>query len=154
MNGAARWTAAWVIGLGLCAGTPALADDEWSTGPPCQPVVGQVVVNGQSQQVTGLACLQPDGSWQLVDDSGGAFYQTPYYYDDSYPWYWAPVGYGAAFIFVDHHHHAHPMHHVFFRHVGVAGVRGFRGMPSGGFRGGMGRGMGGAMGGARGGGHR
>lgn len=160
MNGAAGWAAAWAVSLGLCAGTPALADEEWSTGPPCQPVAGQVAVNGQWQQVSGLACLQPDGSWQLVDSSGGEFYPTPYYYDDSYPWYWAPVavGYGA-FVFVDRHHHVHPMHHVYFRHAGGAGWggRGMRAMPPGGFRGGTGgaagRGMGGGgMGGARGGG--
>ncbi len=161
MNSAARWTAAWAVSLGLCAGAPALADEAWSTGPPCQQVAGQVVINGQWQQVAGVACLQPDGSWQLVDDSGGAYYTTPYYYDDSDSWYWAPVavGYGAAFVFVDRHHHVFPMRHVFFRHVGGGwGGRVVRVMPHGGFRGGMGggatRGMGGGMGGAHGGGHR
>ncbi|CAG9168650.1 hypothetical protein LMG23992_01236 [Cupriavidus laharis] len=160
MDSAAGRAAAWVVSFALCAGAPALADEVWSTGPPCQQVAGQVVINGQWQQVTGLACLQPDGSWQLVDGSGGEYYPTPYYYEDSYPWYWAPVavGYGAAFIFVDRHHHVHPMHHVYFRHAGGAGWggRGFRAMPPGGFRGGMGggagRGMGSGMGGARGGG--
>ncbi|QYY28027.1 hypothetical protein K2O51_08905 [Cupriavidus pinatubonensis] len=163
MDRAARWAGAWVIaGIGLCAGTPALADEAWSTGPPCQLVAGQVVINGQWQQVTGVACLQPDGSWQLVDGSGGAYYSTPYYYDDDGDaWNWAPVavGYGAAFIFVDRHHHVHPMHHVYFRYGGGAGWggRGFRAMPPGGYRGGMGggagRGMAGGMGGGMGGAH-
>ena len=156
MIGAARWAAAGVFLFGLGAGTLALADEEWSTGPPCQPVVGQAVVNGQWQQVGGLACLQADGSWQLVD-GGGDYYQTPYYYDDSYPGYWAPVavGYGA-FVFVDRHHHVHPMQHVYFRRMGGAGwgARGFRAMPRGGMGGGAARGMGRAMGGGRGGMHR
>jgi len=142
---------AWLAGLGLCAAAcaPALAEEDWGGGPPCQQVAGQVMIDGVPQQVVGLACLQPDGTWQIVDSTGteAGYYPMPYYPDYYYdPWYWAPVavGFGATFIFIDHHHHVHPMHHVFFRRGGMVGfhgagaARGFRPVAPGGFHGGTG----------------
>jgi len=148
MGNTARRAAAWLAGLGLCAGafTPAFAEGDWGGGPPCQEVVGQAEIDGTLQQIVGLACLQPDGTWQIVDSAGAGpqYYATPYYYDT--PWYWAPVGVGigASVIFVDHFHHAHPMHRVFFHRGGMggfhgfAGGRGFRAVAPGGMRGGGG----------------
>lgn len=79
---------------------------------------GQAEIDGTLQQITGLACQQPDGSWQVVDggDTAVALYPAPLYpyYD---PWYWGgvvAVGFGGPFIFVDRFHHRHPLGQVHF----------------------------------------
>ncbi|MGO4156073.1 hypothetical protein [Cupriavidus sp. YAF13] len=136
MSKALGAVAALLAGLGLSAPAAAqavAADAGSGYSSPCQQMAGQVEIDGYLQQVVGLACLQPDGSWQMVDSSGGAvvYAQPAYYYD---PWYWAPVGvgFGASFIFIDRFHHAHNMHRVFFSRPGG----GFRGGFHGGFHGG------------------
>ncbi|KAF7961549.1 hypothetical protein AWV80_31955 [Cupriavidus sp. UYMU48A] len=115
------------------------------------------MINGQWQQVTGLACLQSDGSWQLVDGSGGGYYTTPYYYDDGYPWYWrlwplAMARRSSSWTAIT----------TCIRCTACTSARAAAGAAAvtvpcdPGFRGGVGsgvgRGMGGGMGGARGGG--
>lgn len=94
----------------------------------CRFVAGQAEIDGVMQQVSGRACLQPDGSWQIVQDDVGALAPT-YYYD---PWYWGPpvvFGVGVSVIFVDRFHHFHHMDHV--RYVrgsyGVGGRGGWHG---------------------------
>ncbi|AJG24014.1 hypothetical protein [Cupriavidus basilensis] len=149
MNKALGAVAALLAGLGLSASAAAqaVAADAWNGySSPCQQMAGQVEIDGYLQQVVGLACLQPDGSWQMVDSSGGAvaYAQPAYDYD---PWYWTPVGvgFGASFIFVDRFHHAHNMHRVFLPRPGGGfhggfhgGSRGsFVGAPRGGFQGGF-----------------
>jgi len=116
---------------------------------PCQEMTGQYDVNGRLQVVSGLACLQPDGTWQMVDISGaGGTYDDSYYYGGD-PWYWAPYGFGAVII-IDRFHHVHHVSHVFMHRPGV----GFHG-GMGGFHGGMGGGFHGNGGGFHsGGGHR
>lgn len=86
--------------------------------PPCRTVVGQAEIDGTMQQITGLACQQPDGSWQIVqgDDTAVALYPAPAYpyYD---PWYWGgvvTVGIGGPFFFIDRFHHRHPLGQVHF----------------------------------------
>ncbi|QCP49950.1 hypothetical protein FAZ95_12640 [Trinickia violacea] len=107
----------------LCA-VPAAAQDAATTSSPpvgtCRPVTGQVDIDGTTQQISGLACLQADGTWQIVQNLDGswvipesdyAYYYGPYYYS---PWYWVPgvvVGVGASFVFVDHFHHFHHFDH-------------------------------------------
>lgn len=136
------------LGMGGAASAQVLATDT------CQQVTGQAEINGVLQQVTGVACLQPDGSWQMVD-AGGDYvsYAAPAYYYDPW-WYWPPLGFGASVIFIDRFHHVHAMNHVFFRRGGGAVVfrGGFRGAP-GGFHGGMSGGFHGGFHGG-GGGHR
>ncbi|MGT2433555.1 hypothetical protein ACU4GI_02040 [Cupriavidus basilensis] len=117
--------AALLAGLGLSVPAAAqMAADAWNGySSPCQQMAGQVEIDGYLQQVVGLACLQPDGSWQMVESSGGTMiYTQPAYYVD--PWYWAPVGvgFGASFIFVDRFHHFHHMHHMSFAHAGAASM--------------------------------
>lgn len=138
--------AAATVFAGLSFGAAAPAEELVSA--PCQQVVGQVEIGGVLQEISGVACLQPDGTWQLVDGASGVVsYAAPAYYYD--PWYWAPVGvgFGARVIFVDRFHHIHPMHHVFVRRSGVI----VHGSFHGGFHGGLHHG-GGAHGGFRGGG--
>jgi len=143
--------AAVFAGLGF--GVAALAQEG-----PCQEVYGQAEIGGVLQPISGVACLQPDGTWQLV--GGPGTYSAPDYYYD--PWYWAPVGvgFGATVIFVDRFHHFHHLHHVFFRRPGFHGGfhDGFRGGFHGGFHGGGfhgGHGGAGSQGGFHGGGmHR
>ncbi|MGO4330482.1 hypothetical protein AB4Z48_03330 [Cupriavidus sp. 2TAF22] len=143
---AAAAAALAALGFGL----PAAGQD--ISGPPCEEMSGQAVINGVLQQVQGLACLQPDGSWQMVDtgDAGVITYAAPYYD----PWYWAP--YGVAFggvIFIDRFHHAHHVAHAFFRAPGMRVGGGFRGgFHGGGFHGGGGGFHGGFHGGGGGGG--
>jgi surface antigen len=101
------------------------------------------------QQIVGRACLQSDGTWQIMQGPDGSVLTYPiaqYPYPD--PWYWGPpvfIGAGVSFIFVDrfhhfsHFHHFHQMGHV---HVGAL-MRGGGQMtfPGGGMHmhGGMGR---------------
>jgi surface antigen len=123
-----------------CAGPAAAqstSDDVAYAAPPCQTIAGQAEIDGAMQQITGLACQQPDGTWQIVqgDDNSVALYPAALYpyYD---PWYWdgvVAVGFGGPFIFVDRFHHVHPMDHVYFRRASYgAGAR------SGGWHGGAG----------------
>ncbi|WP_454754337.1 hypothetical protein [Cupriavidus necator] len=124
--------AAAAVFAGLSFGVAASAEELVSA--PCQQVVGQAEIGGVLQEISGVACLQPDGTWQLVDGASGAVtYAAPAYYYD--PWYWAPVGvsFGGSVIFVDRFHHFHHMHHVFFRRPGVIVRGGFHNGFHGGF---------------------
>jgi surface antigen len=147
--------AALLAGLGLSVPAAAQMATDAGYSSPCQQMTGQVEVDGYVQQVVGLACLQPDGSWQMVEDTGGTvIYSQPAYYLD--PWYWAPVGvgFGGSFIFVDRFHHFHHMHHKSFAHVGGGFHGGMRGGFHGGFNGGSHGGFnGGSHGGFNGGSH-
>jgi hypothetical protein len=64
--------------LCLCAASVAPAQAQTDTNAPlndastCRFVVGQTEIDGVIQQVGGRACLQPDGSWQIVEDDAGA----------------------------------------------------------------------------------
>lgn len=123
--------------------------DAQATAPTCRPVTGQAEIDGAMQQISGWACRQPDGTWQIMQDNGGGAdlypataYPYPYAYYD--PWFWgAPVvfGVGASFVFVDRFHHFHPMGHMRFNHPGgvphspAASRGGFGGGPR--FGGGM-----------------
>jgi surface antigen len=125
-----------------------MPDGAPSVAAPCQNIVGQAEIDGTLQQVTGLACQQPDGSWQFVqgDDGAVAFYapQAYPYYD---PWYWGGfvTVVGGSFVFIDRFHHHYPMNHVHFSHAsygargpgndwhGTGGMHGgWGGMPHGG----------------------
>jgi surface antigen len=96
------------------------------TQPTCRLVAGQAEIDGVMQQITGRACLQPDGTWQIVEDDAGAQYLADgpvYYYD---PWYWGPpvvFAAGVSFVFIDRFHHHHHMDHVHYVH-GVSGMGG------------------------------
>jgi len=121
--------------LACCAAiAPAMAqtepDDLMAAGTAtCQNITAQAVIDGQVQNVSGLACLQSDGSWQLVQN----VYPPAQYADGWYdPWYWGPpIGVGATFFFFDRDHHRRRLNHVFFRHSGAG-----PGFHSGGFHGG------------------
>ena len=125
--------------LCLCAGCAAPVEAQSDANAPlsdasaCRFVVGQAEIDGVMQQVSGRACLQPDGSWQIVEDDAAALALAPapvYYYD---PWYWGPpvvFAGGVSVIFVDRFHHFHHMEHVHY-------VRGSNGMGArGGWHGG------------------
>jgi surface antigen len=107
----------------LCA-APVAAQTDLTTSPPvgtCRPVTGQAEIDGVLQPIAGLACLQPDGTWQIVQNVDGswvvpsddyAYYYAPWYW--SGPWYWGPivVGGSATFVFVDRFHHFHRFDHL------------------------------------------
>jgi len=131
--------------------------------PPCRTVTGTAVIDGAPQQISGLACLQPDGTWQIVQGDDTLVYPVAWPDASAYyagPWYgwWPPVFVSGSFVFIDHFHHFHHMDHVF---PGAPHTRPVSGM-HGGFHGGHGTvwsGMGhaggtGGMGGMGGGGHR
>jgi surface antigen len=110
----------------LCAACAAPAEAQ-SDASVCRFVAGQAEIDGVMQQITGRACLQPDGTWQIVEDDAAAqaLADGPVYYYD--PWYWGPpvvFGVGVSFVFVDRFHHFHHMDHVRYVH----GVRGSFGM--------------------------
>lgn len=139
--------------LCLCAAyaAPVEAQSDASAPPTdtstCRFVVGQAEIDGVMQQVSGRACLQPDGSWQIVEDDAAALALAPapvYYYD---PWYWGPpvVFTGVSFVFVDRFHHFHHMDHVRPMHgsIGMGGRGGRHGGASTHMWGGMSHGGGG-----------
>ncbi|WP_213301475.1 hypothetical protein [Paraburkholderia sacchari] len=123
---------------GLLAGcTTPVASQQAADIPVCREVTGTADIDGTPQQVSGLACRQPDGSWRIVQGD----YDTLVYPDtvDYYgaPWYgvWPPFFVGASVVFVDRFHHFHHMDHV---RAGEPGMRmtGMRGGFHGGFHGG------------------
>lgn len=110
------------------AGAQTDANASSSDASACRLVVGQAEIDGVMQQISGRACLQPDGTWQIVEDDA-AQALTPDYYG---PWYWGPpvvLGAGVSFIFVDRFHHFHHMDHVHYPHgsYGMGGHGGWHG---------------------------
>jgi hypothetical protein len=101
-----------------------------SAAPECRDYTQTVRIDGQEQQATGRACMQPDGSWRLTPPAAPpgspapvyaypvyraypAYYPYPYYYP-YYPYY-PSAFFGSAFFFGSskhkHHHHHHRHHH-------------------------------------------
>ena len=136
------WLGIVLAAMGFAA--PALAqtyDDavgaDVDSGTSCRAVAGQAEIDGSMQQVVGRACLQSDGTWQIVESPDGSMLVYPVaYYPYPDPWYWGPplfIGAGASFVFVDrfHHHfhfdHFHQMGHM---HVGAPAGPGFHGGPA------------------------
>jgi hypothetical protein len=87
--------------------------------PNCQVYTAQVTVDGTTQPIAGRACLQPDGTWQIVEAVPGVppamavYTPPPYAYQAFYDsWLWGPpLGFSAGgFVFVDRHHHIHDFH--------------------------------------------
>jgi hypothetical protein len=121
------------------ASQPAQADplnDTTATtavSPTCRMVNGTADIDGATQNISGLACKQPNGTWQIQQqdsgvDMGDVSPPPPYPYYPYYdPWFYGPpvaFGFGGSFVFVDRFHHFHHMDHV-------------RAGPRGGFRGGF-----------------
>ncbi|MEK2606470.1 hypothetical protein [Burkholderia arboris] len=109
--------AAGIVCLGLSTSVVAqMADDPSGNGTNCRAVVAQADIDGTAQQIVGRACLQSDGTWQIVQSADGSVVWYPvaaYPYDD--PWYWGPplfIGAGVSFIFVDRFHRFHHFDHV------------------------------------------
>ena len=113
--------------LCLACAAPAAVAQGMSDGvayaaPPCQSIVAQAEIDGTMQQISALACLQPDGTWQIVQGDANALVLYPYYD----PWYWGGfvTVVGGSFVFIDRFHHRHPMDRVHFNHASYSmGVR-------------------------------
>ena len=108
---------AGIVCLGLSTSVVAqMADDPSDDGTNCRAVVAQADIDGTAQQIVGRACLQSDGTWQIVQSADGSVLWYPvaaYPYDD--PWYWGPtlfIGAGVSFVFVDRFHRFHHFDHV------------------------------------------
>ncbi|AXF00246.1 hypothetical protein [Paraburkholderia hospita] len=136
-------------GCAVPASPPVAAQEALNDQMTCRNIVGQAEIDGTTQQISGLACQQPDGTWQIQQggDAAAVVYPIPAYpyYD---PWYWGPpvaVGFGASFVFVDRFHHFHHMNHVHWGRPGGGfhGTGGMHGWGGGHTWGGMGGGMGG-----------
>jgi len=115
--------------------------------PNCREYTGQAMIDGKEQPVVGRACQQADGSWKIAEgtaDNPGQYtavfpaapyagyypgyypyYYPGYYYADLWPydpWFWGPpFGFGASFVFFDHHHHGGHDHFGHFGHGGMTG---------------------------------
>ncbi|MCA8304871.1 hypothetical protein LGN24_25645 [Burkholderia seminalis] len=110
-------SAAGIVCLGLAASVFAqMADDPTENGANCRAIVAQADIDGTRQQIVGRACLQGDGTWQIVQGPDGSVLWYPaaaYPYAD--PWYWGPplfVGAGVSFIFVDRFRRFHRFDHA------------------------------------------
>jgi hypothetical protein len=53
-----------VIGAGCASGAPNV---ETAVAPDCREFKAPVMIEGQSQELVGLACQQPDGTWTPVE---------------------------------------------------------------------------------------
>ncbi|WP_412026009.1 hypothetical protein [Burkholderia cepacia] len=122
-----------IVCLGFSASVLAqMYDDQPDYGTTCRAVVAQANIDGTDQQIVGRACLQSDGTWQIVQSDDGSVLWYPaaaYPYVD--PWYWGPplfIGAGVSFVFVDRFRHFHHFDHV--DHFNTMGHRHF-GMPVG-----------------------
>ena len=128
------------LALSACSGTQGTSGYAGTDGKSsCQKITTQAEINGKVEPITGVACQQSDGTWQLMQNTDRSYYGYPYGYYD--PWYWGPYGFSTQLIFVDrihHHHHFSPgsMQHSSVAaggaiHSGVAGAGAFH---SGGMR--------------------
>jgi hypothetical protein len=131
-----------LLGSGIVCGVLAfcsapVAAQQLTDTSNCRNVTGTVDIDGTPQQVNGLACQQPDGTWQIQQGQQGdgdtLFYpatawpdNVDYYYGPWYGW-WPPVFIGASFVFVDRFHHVYPMHRVYYGHPGMRPVSGSHG---------------------------
>jgi hypothetical protein len=123
-----------------------------AVSPTCRMVNGTADIDGATQNISGLACKQPNGTWLIQQqgtgvDMGDVYPPPPYPYYSYYdPWFYgSPVafGFGGSFVFVDRFHHFHHMDHVHFgARGGFHGGGGVHGGGSafigGGFHGGSG----------------
>jgi surface antigen len=124
---------------------------ESSQSPPesnCREFTAPVTIGGQQQQAIGQACQQPDGSWQITQDTPGLApqiytlppqpfdaYPYPYAYDWADPWaFGSPFFVGGSIFFEDRFHHFHD--HDGFRHEPFHGGFHGGGFHGGGFHGG------------------
>lgn len=108
-------------------------------GADCRAVSAQAEIDGTMQEVTGRACRQPDGTWQLVRDTpdGNVLVYPAAVYPYPDLWYWGPplfIGVGAGFVFVDHFHRFHHFGHVDHDRFGAPHGMGFGRRPFGGGR--------------------
>ncbi len=125
---------------------PAAAQTQKAQGAPqgeaqnCRSFTTQVTVGGQPQQAVGQACQQPDGSWQVTQNTPGLpqqVYTLPpqaiylYPYPESYywrdPWFYGPPFFVGGPVFFAHgfrrfHDHG-GFHHGGFHHGGFHGGR-------------------------------
>ncbi|WP_322052751.1 hypothetical protein [Paraburkholderia bannensis] len=116
-----------IITAGLALSAPAYAYDEGVSqdSGTCRAVIESAEIDGAMQEIAGRACLQSDGTWQIVRDADGTtlWYPVasyPYTYVD--PWWWDPpifLGVGINFVFVDRLHHFHHFDH--FAHFSPVG---------------------------------
>ena len=119
-----------VLACSACSGPQVASDAAAASKTICQKVTTQAEIGGQMQPVTGIACKQNDGTWQLMQNTDRYYYGYPYAYYD--PWFWGPFGFGADFIFIDRDHHHHHFNHGPMVHQGVpAGSGHGRGMGAG-----------------------
>jgi surface antigen len=131
------WLGIVLAAMGFAAPAVAQAYDDVDSGTTCRAVAGQAEIDGSMQQVVGRACLQSDGTWQIVEDTDGSTLVYPvafYPYPDQ--WYWGPplfIGAGVSFVFVDrfhHHYHFDHFHQMGHMHVGAPVGFGFHGGPA------------------------
>ncbi|HYB10353.1 MAG TPA: hypothetical protein VEJ16_11835 [Alphaproteobacteria bacterium] len=111
-----------------------------NTQPVCRDYIVPVTIDGKSVQATGHACLQPDGSWLVTQETPGLPAQTytvpppnyspvpypmaeypygnaydypypPYYPYWAYdPWFYGPPFWFGGFLFVHDFHRFHHFH--------------------------------------------
>ncbi len=53
---------------GISGSVMATRDGETADGRPCREFQQEVIIGGRREQAYGTACMQPDGSWQVVND--------------------------------------------------------------------------------------
>ncbi|WP_322012495.1 hypothetical protein [Paraburkholderia sp. J12] len=124
--------------LALAPATAAAQDA--TDASACRNVTGTVDIDGSPQQISGLACPQPDGTWQIQQGGDGTLLYPVLAPADYYgPWYgwWPTAIVGVSFVFVDRFHHFYPIHRVYYGHPGMRPVSGTHGGFHSGFHSGM-----------------
>jgi surface antigen len=88
-------------------------------GEPCREFISTIIIAGREEQGYGRACRQPDGTWQVVSDSGSRELSPPpparvYVYTPPERYYYYPSGFYApyniflSFGLVYRHGHLYP----------------------------------------------
>lgn len=126
MAGTTAKVAAACFGLGVFASVAAqtLAGQTWFIGLPCDQVSVQAVVDNNPQQIIGIACRQPDNSWQFVeitDDQLFRFRQHDYGFGLPGTGYREPYPFGpeTSLRFGDWLRRSMPMHGTFLPREGI-----------------------------------
>ncbi len=65
-------------------------------GPYCRPYRQTLTIAGETQVGTGTACLQPDGSWELVTPASGSYFN--YVYRDDRVFFFPPRPFAGLVI--------------------------------------------------------
>jgi len=134
-------SAFWLAAISAFVAQPSAAapQPQAAQNAACREFTTSVMIAGEPRQAVGQACQQPDGSWQIAQETPPTAqrapevvypapypepsYPAPYYPYWDYPYragpYWAgpPFFVAGSFVFVDRFGHSRRFDHRFDHHA-------------------------------------